>query len=104
MKIASGSICYTRRFEMDNLLALIPALPLAGALLLILAGNRISKGTVAFVGVGSICLSALVALIIGYKFLANTPPTGTISQTLWIWFEVADFKPAITLYLDALSL
>lgn len=89
---------------MKDLLWLIPALPLAGALLLILAGNRMSKTAVAFAGAGSICLSAIITIIVGYNFLSNTPPSGIISQTLWTWFEVASFKPTISLYLDALSL
>jgi len=89
---------------MDNLLWLIPVSPLAGALLLILAGNRMSKAAIAFVGAGSICLSAILTLVVGFNFLSNTPPTGIMSQTLWSWFEVANFKPEITLYLDALSL
>ncbi len=89
---------------MDNLLWLIPALPLAGSLLLILAGRHLSKVTIALIGAGSICLSAIITLVIGYSFLSSPPATGYLTQTLWTWFEVANLKPGITLYLDALSL
>ena len=89
---------------MDKLLWLIPALPLAGALLLILIGNQLSKVSAAIIGVGSITISAIVTIVTGYQFLTSPPEGGQLAQTLWGWFEVANFKPSITLYLDALSL
>ncbi|NEU08909.1 NADH-quinone oxidoreductase subunit L [Flavihumibacter sp. R14] len=89
---------------MDNLLWLIPALPLVGAMLLILIGNLLPKTYVAIIGVGSITISAIVVLLTGYSFLSSPPEGGQLTQTLWVWFEVANFKPEITLYLDSLSL
>jgi len=89
---------------MDKLLWLIPAFPLAGALLLILVGSRLPKVSVALIGVGSIVFSAVTTLLTGYQFLAGTPRGDQLSQTLWTWFEVANFKPEITLYVDSLSL
>jgi NADH-quinone oxidoreductase subunit L len=89
---------------MLDLLWLIPALPFAGFFILAVAGARLSKNAVAFVGVGSVCLSAVIAGLTGITFLTSPPPGYAYSQTLWIWFDVAGFRPGITFYLDALSL
>jgi NADH-quinone oxidoreductase subunit L len=89
---------------MDNLLWLIPGFPLLGFLILTLAGKSMPRAARSFTGAGSICLSALVVLILGWSFLRQPPVGGHYVQTLWTWFEVANFKPSMTLYLDALSL
>jgi NADH-quinone oxidoreductase subunit L len=44
---------------MADFLWVIPALPFAGALLLILAGTRMSRTAAALTGVGSVGLAAL---------------------------------------------
>ncbi len=87
-----------------ELLWLVPALPFAGFFILAVSGARMSKNAVASVGVGSVFLSAVIAGIIGIDFIASPPPGHAYSLTLWRWFEVSGFKPAITFYLDALSL
>jgi NADH-quinone oxidoreductase subunit L len=89
---------------MLELLWLIPALPFAGFFILAVAGARLSKNAVAFVGVGSVCLSAVIAGLTGITFLTSPPRGHAYSQTLWTWFNVAGFRPAFTFYLDALSL
>jgi len=87
-----------------NLLWLIPALPLASALVLLLFGSRLSRATAAAFGVGSIGLSALTAILVGSSFI-NAPPTGiAYTQVLWTWMNVAGFAPQIGFYLDALSM
>lgn len=89
---------------MNNLLWLLPAFPLAGFLLLLLAGKFLPKAGVALIGAGSICLSSMLTFVIGYSLLSDSPEKGHYAQTLWTWMEVATFNPRITLYLDALSL
>jgi NADH-quinone oxidoreductase subunit L len=89
---------------MNNLLWLIPALPLAGFLLLVAAGKHLSNKLVALTGVGSISLSALVTIMIGLNFLSSATETETYNQTLWTWMDVGGFSPEIALSLDALSL
>ncbi len=89
---------------MLNLLWLIPVFPLAGFVMLALAGSRLSRSGVAVVGVGSIGLAALVAILIGIDFIATPPPQYVYRQALWTWIAVAGFTPRIALYLDALSL
>ncbi|MFN2185563.1 MAG: NADH-quinone oxidoreductase subunit L, partial [Anaerolineae bacterium] len=89
---------------MLGLLWLIPAFPLAGFVLLALAGSRLSRRGVALVGVGSVGLSALAAFLVGGSFLLSPPVGEATTQTLWSWIDVAGFHPEIAFRLDALSL
>ena len=89
---------------MLELLWLIPTLPLLGSLVLMLAGSRLSRTEVACVGVGSIGLSAVITLVVGLSFMAAPPAGARFTQTLWVWLDVAGFRPAFAFYLDALSL
>lgn len=89
---------------MLSLLWLIPALPFASALVLLLSGSRLSRRAVAAVGVGSIGLSALVTILVAVSFIGAPPAGDSYTQILWTWINVAGFEPQIGLYLDALSL
>ncbi len=82
---------------------LIPALPLAGALVLA-AGRRLPRRAVAAIGVGSVGTSAVIAALVAWQFIASPPAGHAVSQVLWSWLTVAGFAPQIALYLDALSL
>src|SRR5262245_24448940 len=92
------------RDEMFELLWLIPALPFAGFLVLALAGSRLSRISGAAIGVGAVCASAILAILIGIKFIVSPPIGHAYSQTLWMWITIGDFVPTIAFYLDALSL
>lgn len=87
---------------MLEFLWLIPLLPFAGFMALILSGSRLSKRVVAIIGVGSVGLSSLVAIMVAMSFI-STPPGRPYSQTLWTWMQVGTFKPSVSFYLDALS-
>jgi NADH-quinone oxidoreductase subunit L len=87
-----------------NLLWLIPALPFASALVLALFGSRLSRRAVATVGVGSIGLAAVTAILVAASYLSTAPSGGSFTQPLWTWIEIDGFRPQISLYLDSLSL
>ncbi|MBD1396421.1 NADH-quinone oxidoreductase subunit L [Pontibacter sp. JH31] len=87
---------------MGELLWLIPALPFAGALLLVIFGNRIARGLVSTIGVGSVGISAAITLVLGIEYLSSRP--AFIRQEVWQWFDVAGFSPSIAFHLDALSM
>jgi len=89
---------------MFELLWLIPAWPFVGFLVLGLIGPRLSRTKIAAIGVGSVGLSALLAILIGLRFLGSPPLGYAYSQTLWTWMRVGEFAPEMALYLDALSL
>jgi NADH-quinone oxidoreductase subunit L len=89
---------------MLGLLWLIPASPFAGFLVLVLIGGRLSRRSIAAIGVGSVGLSALLAIVVGIGFLSAPPPGHAFTQTLWTWMSVGGLRPEIALRLDALSL
>ena len=88
---------------MLHLLFLVPSLPFLGFLVLVALGRRMSKGQVALVGVGSIGLSAVVAVSVGLTFVIDPPEEEFFSQTLWTWIKIGNFQPSIAFYLDSLS-
>ena len=83
---------------------LVPAVPFAGYLVLALAGARLSRTSVASIGVGSVGLATLVACGVGLSFIYSPPVNHAYSQTLWTWISVGNFTPRIAFYLDSLSL
>ncbi|HYK76999.1 MAG TPA: NADH-quinone oxidoreductase subunit L [Daejeonella sp.] len=90
--------------NINNLLWLIPTFPLAGFLILALVGKRLPHSMVALTGAGSISLSAILCLAIGFQFISMPPASGYFAQTLWSWINISNFNPKISLYLDSLSL
>jgi NADH-quinone oxidoreductase subunit L len=89
---------------MLELLWLIPALPFAGFLVLLLGGRLLPRAGIAAVGVGSVGLSCAFAFAVASGFIGRTPPVHFYVQRLWTWMSVGGFTPEIALYLDALSL
>ncbi len=87
---------------MLHLLWLVPVLPLVGFAILALTTGRLPHAAISWIGSGSVGLSALVAILISFQFLGAADLT--FHQVGWTWFDVAGFRPAIGLYLDALSL
>ena len=88
---------------MLSLLWLIPALPAAGFVLLVLLNRRLSRTGAAWIGAGSVGLSAVVALLVCGSFIASPPAGDAYHQVLWTWMDVAGFAPTIGFYLDAVS-
>jgi NADH-quinone oxidoreductase subunit L len=96
---------------MLDFLWLIPALPLAGFLTLVVTGRRMPRTGVAVVGVGSVGVSCLTAILIAATFLVSPPSGEVFDQTLWTWIPVGSINappahgvnPSISLHLDALS-
>ncbi|MDA8098547.1 MAG: NADH-quinone oxidoreductase subunit L [Nitrospiraceae bacterium] len=89
---------------MSELLALIPALPFAGFLILALAGRRLPRPAVAAIGSGSVGLSALLSMFIAAAFLTSPPSGQAYTQTLGTWISAGGLDFAFSLRLDALSL
>lgn len=86
---------------MKELLWLIVALPFAGALILALAGGKLPRTVSAIVGVGSVSLSAILTILVGYEFLGDTSP---FVQVVWQWFDVYGLSPNIGFHVDTVSL
>jgi NADH-quinone oxidoreductase subunit L len=85
---------------MLNLLALIPASPLLGFVILFVTAGLLPKRWITAIGVGSVGIATILALIVMFTFLnAPTPYT----QIVWTWIAVSSFTPHVGFYLDALS-
>ncbi len=82
-----------------NLLTLIPALPLASGILLILASRPLPPRLAAAIGVGSVGLSALCVLATALAWEGQT-----ITTQLWTWMQVADFRADVAFHIDGLTL
>jgi len=89
---------------MRDLLLLIPLLPFAGFVVLALAGGRLPRTTIAFVGCGSVGIAALLALLTGYRFVADPPADHFLRQEFGTWMETGGLNASFGLHLDALSL
>ncbi len=89
---------------MLNCLWIIIGLPLAGFAALALAGSRMPGRLSAFVGAGSVGISAALSLAMGVSFVISPPQGRQFTQTLWTWMSVPPFSPSLSLCLDPLSL
>jgi len=95
--------------SVGSLAALIPALPLIGALLnglialLCRSGKRdVPKSLVSVIGV---TLPVLAFAVACYLFsLAKDPATGFTTQPLWNWISIGDFSASVSFKVDRLSL
>ncbi len=88
---------------MPETLWVLPALPLAGFVILALAGPRLSRRAVTFIGLTSVGLAAVLAVVVGFRFAALPPGTAVVNS-VWTWFQAAGFSAGVDLRLDALSL
>jgi NADH-quinone oxidoreductase subunit L len=90
--------------SMMDLLFLTFVFPLVGFVLLAFSRGRFSENFSAFIGVGSMGLSAATTALIVREFLAHPPADGVYTQVLWTWFRIENFAPRFALHLDGLSL
>ncbi|HKK14592.1 MAG TPA: NADH-quinone oxidoreductase subunit L [Gammaproteobacteria bacterium] len=88
---------------MAQLLWLVPLLPLLGFTALALTGGHLGRRAVAWIGAGSVGLSAALALWIAAGFLLHPPAGHAYTLTAWQWMAVEGFTPTIGFYLDPLS-
>jgi NADH-quinone oxidoreductase subunit L len=86
-----------------HLLFLVPLLPLAGFVLQTALSGRVSRAQAATIGIGSVGLSAVVAVLVGFSFVISPPAGDAFTQTIWTWIDVGGFQPSVAFYLDSLS-
>ena len=66
--------------------------------------DKITEQAATFVGVGSMGLSALCALVASYTYLTTYDPGTVVNIPLWTWLQVGDFAPSFGLAFDGLAL
>ena len=86
-----------------SMLPLTFILPLLGFIILATLRDRLSEKAATVVGVGSMALAALCALVAGSQFLMNNPVGAVVHYPLWTWMRVGDFAPNFGLTLDGLG-
>lgn len=86
-----------------SMLPLTFIFPLLGFLILASFRDRLCEKVATIVGVGSMGLSALCALIAGSQFLLNNPAGTVVNVPLWTWMQIGDFAPNFGLSLDGLG-
>jgi NADH-quinone oxidoreductase subunit L len=88
---------------MLSLLWLVPVLPLAGFAILAVTAGRLPRNAVSAIAVGSVSVSAILAILLTVDYVVTAPAGATYSQVLWQWIQVGRFAPSVGLHLDALS-
>ncbi len=89
---------------MQNLLWIIPFMPLAGFLILSIGSKWISPKTSSVIGVSTVAISALVSIIVGIGFISGLGSIQAISLQLGSWIDVPGFSTGFGFYLDSLSM
>ncbi len=87
---------------MINYLWLVPALPLAGAVINAIFSRKMPRWLVSVIGVGSVGLSFLVALLEFFTVL-GAGEHGVFNVQIYSWIPVGSFKVDIAFLLDPLS-
>ncbi|WP_225639576.1 NADH-quinone oxidoreductase subunit L [Candidatus Profftia sp. (ex Adelges kitamiensis)] len=88
-----------------NLLYLIILIPFMGFFLLACSSGRWLERTSSIIGVGSIGLTALVTIYVGFDFFSQQAiGMRVFNQYLWNWIAVENFIIPVTLTIDGLSL
>lgn len=87
---------------MIELLGWVPLLPFLGFLILVLAGERLSKPLIPWVGAGSVGVSALITALIGFEFLNGAMQPYRL--VLGSWMAIDNLSVPVGFYLDALSM
>ena len=87
---------------MLELLKWVPLFPFLGFLILVLAGDRLSKPLISWVGAGSVGISALLVSLTGFEFLNGTQEP--YRMALGSWMAIDDLSVPFGFYLDALSM
>lgn len=88
---------------MLKLLWLVPAIPLAGSVLLML-NTRMRADLCSVIGTAAVGASAVIAAVLAMVFISSPPSGGAYTQVLWTWISEGWFSIHAALRLDPLSL
>ena len=83
---------------------LLLALPAAGALINLFFGSRLGNRNVGLIAVGAVVAAFLVAVGVFTSLLGLDAEARSVTVPLWQWITIGDFKVAVALLLDPLSL
>ncbi|HEX2976295.1 MAG TPA: NADH-quinone oxidoreductase subunit L [Bacteroidales bacterium] len=83
---------------------LVPALPILSFILISIFGKKLHWRLTAILGLGSVSISAIIAIIAGISYLSAPPETGSVTSHIYTWLKTGNFKADVNLLLDPLSL
>ncbi len=86
-----------------SLLWLVPALPLAGAIVNGIGAGKLPRKIVSAIGVGSVGVAFAIALVCVVDLLSLAPEQRHATQSLYTWIQSADLRADVRLLLDPLS-
>ncbi|MGB8491853.1 MAG: NADH-quinone oxidoreductase subunit L [Bacteroidales bacterium] len=89
---------------MSLIIALIPAIPFIGFLILSLGSMRLSRKAAGIIGTVSVGISALLTFIAAAIFFRGLPEVKVYSSNVWDWINVGGLRAGISFSLDSLSL
>ena len=89
---------------MTENLWLIPAFPLLSFIIIALTGKTLPRKAAAWLGAGSVSLSAIIVIIDGISFLASPPSGGSVTSVVYTWMSTGGFTAKFAFVLDPLSL
>ena len=77
--------------------------PLAGAIAITLAGNRISRAAAGVLATGSVAVSFAGALLSFFSMLGRDGEQRSDLSTAWTWLGAGDFQAGMSILVDPLS-
>ncbi|HET6626432.1 MAG TPA: hypothetical protein VFG63_08575, partial [Nocardioidaceae bacterium] len=86
-----------------SLLWLIIALPALGAAVLLLAGDRRSKGWAHLLGCATVLVSFVIGLVAFFALLGRDEADRSVAQSTFTWFQAGDWTATLDLLFDPLS-
>src|SRR5688572_22156796 len=86
----------------EQLIALIPLLPLAGAIVNGLFGHRLPKAFVGLLACGTVLGAFVIAATAAYE-LSQAAADQVIATNLYRWFEVGGISSDVRFVIDRLS-
>ncbi|MFQ5658242.1 MAG: proton-conducting transporter membrane subunit, partial [Candidatus Methylomirabilales bacterium] len=88
---------------MENLIWLVPTLPLAGFAVNALVGRRLSRRWVGLVACGSVGVAFLLSLALSFHLTSFPAHDRQLHQDLFTWIAIEDFQVRAGFLLDPLS-
>lgn len=89
---------------MEQIIPWIPALPLAGFLIMAIFSRVLSRKVVSWIATGSVSISALLTVIGGIGFLNHPAPGNTVTVHLFKWIDTGEFSADFAFRMDTLTL
>jgi NADH-quinone oxidoreductase subunit L len=77
--------------------------PLAGALLITLAGTRISRRAAAYLSTLSVAVSFVASAVAFFALLGRDAEDRVVVSQAWIWLAAGDFRAPLDVLIDPLS-